>query len=276
MINAILNYTFMQNALLGAILASILTGIIGSIIVEKKLVMLSSGIAHSSFGGIGLGYMLGFDPIYGAFMFSIFSALLIPTIDKKTNTGSDNLIAIIWSFGMALGILFISFTKGYPPDMSSYLFGNILTISTANLYIMLAVTIIVVSLFTTYYNHWKVYLFDSEFAFIIGIKTNLMDYILYVLIGISVVAMVKMVGIILIIALLSIPPSISKFYVTSFKSLILHSIFWGLFLTISGLIVSYYFNIPSGATIIILSVIIYSLSALYKNKFTRNKKTDTD
>ena len=264
MINAIIHYQFMQNAIIGAILASILTGIIGAIIIEKKWIMLSSGIAHSSFGGIGLGYMLHFEPIYGAFLFSILASILIPTIDRKTETGSENLTAMLWSLGMALGILFIAFTPGYPPDMTSYLFGNILTISMKNIIIMLIVTILVTSTLLLFYNYWKAYLFDSEFAFIIGIKTMLMDYVLYFLIAISVVALIKMVGIILIIALMSIPPSIAKFYVTSFRRLITNSIILGLIFSLIGLTISYYYSIPSGATIIIVSIIAYIISMFIK------------
>ncbi|MCK5763241.1 MAG: metal ABC transporter permease [Clostridiales bacterium] len=264
MIDAIINYQFMQNAVIGAVLASILTGIIGAIIVEKKWIMLSSGIAHSSFGGIGLGYMLNFEPIYGAFLFSILASLLIPTIDRRTETGSENLIAMLWSLGMALGILFIAFTPGYPPDMTSYLFGNILTISMKNIIIMLIVTIIVTTTLLSFYNHWKAYLFDSEFAFIIGIKTILMDYVLYFLIAISVVALIKLVGIILIIALMTIPPSIARFYVKSFSRLIIDSIFLGLLFSLLGLTISYYYNIPSGATIIIVSIVAYIISMFIK------------
>ncbi|MBN2259427.1 MAG: metal ABC transporter permease [Clostridiales bacterium] len=264
MINALFHYQFMQNALIGALLASILTGIIGAIIVEKKWIMLSSGIAHSSFGGIGLGYMLNFEPIYGAFLFAIFSSILIPTIDRKTDTGSENLTAMLWSLGMALGIFFIAFTPGYPPDMTSYLFGNILTISFQNIMVMIVVTAIVLTILLSYYNHWKAYLFDHEFAFIIGINTSVMDYVLYFLIAISVVALIKMVGIILIIALLTIPPSIARFYAKSFSRLIIYSMILGFIFSFIGLFISYYYNIPSGATIILVSIIAFVISIFIK------------
>jgi zinc transport system permease protein len=266
MIEAILKYQFLQNALIGVFLASLLTGIIGAIIVEKKWIMISSGIAHSSFGGIGLGYLLGFEPIYGAFMFAIAASLIIPTIDKRTDTGKENLMAMLWSFGMALGILFIAFTPGYPPDMTSYLFGNILTISKANLVMMAVITVIVLTVLIAFYNQWKVHLFDHEFAYILGIKTNLMDYVLYILIAISVVALIKMAGIILIIALLTIPPSIARFYANSFSRMIMLSMGFGFIFALIGLTISYYTNVPSGATIIIVSVVAYILAFIKKKK----------
>lgn len=136
MIEALFKYTFMQNAFIASILTGIVCGIIGTIIVEKRLVSMSGGIAHASFGGIGLGYLLGIEPIIGGLVFAVMSSLGIATIKRKTNTNSDSLIGIFWSVGMALGILFISLTPGYPPDMTSYLFGDILTVSSFYLKIM--------------------------------------------------------------------------------------------------------------------------------------------
>ncbi len=133
-----------------------------------------------------------------------------------------------------------------------------------NIIIMLIVTIIVTTTLLSFYNYWKAYLFDNEFAFIIGIKTILMDYILYFLIAISVVALIKLVGIILIIALMTIPPSIARFYVKSFSRLIIDSVFLGLIFSLLGLTISYYYNIPSGATIIIVSIVAYIISMFIK------------
>lgn len=259
MIDAIVQYQFMRSAVLGVLLAGVLTGIIGAVIVEKRWIMLSSGIAHSSFGGIGLGYLLGFEPIYGAFLFAVLSALVIPAVDRRTDTGSENLTAMLWSFGMALGILFIAFTPGYPPDMTSYLFGNILTISMENLVMMALITSVVVAVLIGFYNTWKVYLFDHEFATIIGLPVKLMDSAVFLLIAVSVVALIKTAGIILIIALLTIPPSIARFFARSFSKLILYSIGLGLGFSLTGLTLSYYTNIPSGATIILVSIATYGL-----------------
>lgn len=129
MIDAILKYTFLQNAIISAVLASIICGIIGTIIVEKKLVMMSGGIAHSAFGGIGMGYFLNIEPIIGALIFAIISSFGIVTIKEKSELNADTIIGMFWTLGMALGIIFISITSGYPPDISSYLFGDILTAS---------------------------------------------------------------------------------------------------------------------------------------------------
>ena len=146
MINAILKYSFLRNALFSAFLASVACGIIGTIIVEKKLVMMSGGIAHTAFGGVGLGYFLNIEPIIGALIFSVASALGITTIKRKIGTDSDTLIGMFWSVGMALGVLFIALTPGYPPDMNSYLFGDILQVTNIDVKIMLILNLIIVGI----------------------------------------------------------------------------------------------------------------------------------
>jgi len=171
MLSSFFEYQFIQNAVLASFLASIVCGIIGVIIVEKKLVMMSGGIAHTSYGGVGLGYLLGFEPIVGAFLISICAALGIGYIRRNNKTRSDVIIGLFWSFGMALGILFIAIMPGYPPDLSSYLFGSILSITKNDLYLISILTLIVVFIITALFSHWKSYLFDEEFAKILGIKT---------------------------------------------------------------------------------------------------------
>lgn len=269
MIESILNYTFMQNAFMAAILSSIVCGIIGTIIVEKKLVSMSGGIAHTSFGGIGLGYLLNIEPIVGGLIFSTFASVSIATLKRKTNTNSDTLIGMFWSAGMALGILFIALTPGYPPDMTSYLFGDILTVSSLYIKIMIALTIVILFFILSIFNYWRSYLFDEEFSKVIGINTIFLEYLLFILIAFSIVILIKVVGIILVIALLTIPPAIAKLYTYNLRNIMIYSILNGIVFSILGLMISYYYNIPSGATIILISVIGYLILAFIK-KYIKN------
>lgn len=269
MIEALFQYTFLKNAFLAAILASIICGIIGTIIIEKKLVMLSGGIAHTSFGGIGLGYYMGKEPIYGALIFSIIAALGISEINRKIETYSDALIGMFWSIGMALGILFIAITPGYPPDMTSYLFGDILTVSSQSIKMMIIIDVITVFVILSLFNYWRSYLFDEEFARVMGIPTVFLEKTLFILIALTIVVLIKVVGIILVIALLTIPPSIAKLISYSLKRIMLISIGLGIILSILGLYLSYKFNIASGATIILVSGIAYFLAVLLKTKIYR-------
>jgi len=257
MIKALFQYAFLQNAVVSAILASIVCGIIGTIIIEKKLVMMSGGIAHTAFGGIGMGYFLNIEPIIGGLIFSVLAALGITTIHRKTNTNSDILIGMFWSFGMAVGILFIAFTPGYPPDMTSYLFGDILAVSRMDLYFIGVLDVIIISVISAYFNTFKAYLFDEEFTSVLGLPTTILEYTLFLLIALTVVILIRVVGIILIIALLTVPPSIAKLFTYNLKKIMLLSMLLGNVFCFLGLWLSYKLHIPSGASIIILSVCIF-------------------
>ena len=269
MITALFKYQFLQNALFSGILASIVCGMIGVIIVEKKLVMMSGGIAHTAYGGVGLGYFAGFEPIIGAFLFSIFAALGIGYINRKDGTRSDVIIGLFWSLGMALGILFIALMPGYPPDLSSYLFGSILSVTKIDLYIMIILTLIVAFVIIALYHNWKAYLLDEEFASIIGIKTAFLDYLLLVLIAMTVVVLIRVVGIILVLALLTAPAAAAGMLTSSLKKRMIYSILLGNIFCMTGLWISYKLNIASGAAIVILSVLCYFI--LYTIRLVRIK-----
>src|SRR6056297_1012039 len=266
MIEAILKYNFLQNAVYSALMASVVCGIIGTIIVEKKLVMMSGGIAHTSFGGVGLGYYLNIEPIFGAMFFALLSSVAIVTIRRKTEVDSDTLIGIMWAMGMSLGILFISFMKGYPPDMSSYLFGDILTVTNLDIKVMLVLVIFVVIAITALFNQWKAYLFDEEFSYVRGLNTNFYEYFLFILIALTVIVLIRVTGIILIIALLTAPPAMARLFTYNFKKIIILAIIFGIIFSILGLWLSYLFNIPSGASIILLIGSTYFLVATIVQK----------
>ena len=259
MINAFFEYQFLQNAFLSGILASIVCGIIGVIIVEIKLVMMSGGIAHTSYGGVGLGYLMGFEPIIGAFLFSICAAFGIGYIKRKGAAHSDVIIGLFWSLGMAMGILFIFLMPGYPPDLSSYLFGSILSITKADLYLMISLTIIVMIVIIVLFNDWKAYLFDEEFASLRGIKTTFLEYLLLVLIAMTVVVLIRVVGIILVLALLTAPAAAAGMFTQSLAKRMLYSAILGIIFCTAGLWISYAINIASGAAIVIFSVLCYFL-----------------
>ncbi|MFA9466810.1 MAG: metal ABC transporter permease [Velocimicrobium sp.] len=233
MIQALFDYQFMQNALIASILASIVCGVIGVIVVEKKLVMMSGGIAHTAYGGVGLGYLLGFEPIIGAFLFSVSAAL---------------------------GIVFIALMPGYPPDISSYLFGNILLVTKAYIYLMIILSFLVVFIVIALFHDWKAYLFDEEFASIIGIKTAFLEYLLLILVAMTVVVLIRVAGIILALALLTAPSAMASLFLKKLMSRMIFAVIFGMLFCISGLRISYTLNIASGACIVILSVVCYFLT----------------
>lgn len=263
MINSLIQYKFLQNAVISAILASVACGIIGSIIIEKRLVMMSGGIAHTAFGGIGLGFFLGIEPIVGAIFVTLCAAMGVVAIKRKTRMNTDIPIGIFWAAGMSLGILFIALSPGYPPDMNSYLFGDILMVSRGNIYIMLSLDLLIVFTVAALFHPLKAYLFDEEFSTVIGIKTAFIEVLLFALIALTVVVVIHVIGIILIMALLTAPPAIARLFTHDLKRLMLYSILLGAFFTLSGLWISYALNIPSGAAIALFISLVYgAVSAL--------------
>jgi zinc transport system permease protein len=264
MFDAILTYRFLQHAILGALLASVACGVIGVVIVEKKLVMMSGGIAHTAFGGIGLSYLLGFNPMIGALLFSAGASAVIATVKRKSPASPDVLIGLFWSVGMALGILFIAFMPGYPPDMTSYLFGDILTISAADLWMMVALDAVIALAVAALYAQIKAFLFDEEFARILGVPAILLEYLVYLLIALTVVVLIRVAGIILIICLLSVPPAIARLLSYDLKKIMGISVGVNALLCLLGLWVSYVLNIASGASIVLLTGLCYGMVLIVK------------
>jgi zinc transport system permease protein len=266
---AALQYEFMRNALLAGLLAAVACGIIGCYVVVKKMVFISGGISHCSFGGIGLGYFLGINPIVGALFFTIASALGMGIVTKRTRLPEDTAIGILWAMGMALGIIFIGLTPGYAPDLFSYLFGNILTVPHSDLIMMLILDVIIISVVFLLYKDFLAISFDEEFGTVVGIPAERLYLILLCLIALTVVVLIRVVGIILVIALLTIPAAMARQFTHSLKKMMLLSILLSAVFAIGGLWLSYELDLASGATIILVSGILFFASLGFSNLRTK-------
>ncbi len=271
MLDLLLNYDFIRNAVIVAVLASIISGIMGTIVVEKRLVSMAGGLAHGAFGGIGLGFFLGVEPIFMGMLFTVLASLGVGRINRTRAEISDTVVSIIWSLGMALGILFIALTPGYPPDMTSYLFGDILTVSSQFVIMNLVLATVVLLLIYLLFNYFKLYLFDEQYASIIGINTVFIENVLYVLIGVTVVVLIKSVGIILSIALLTVPALTAKLFSDKLSKIMFLSVLFSIFYSFLGIYLSYTLNVPSGAAIIIISVFFYGTNALLKKVLVKSR-----
>ena len=258
----ILEYGFMQNAFLAAVLVSVACGLVGTYIVIKRIVFISGGISHAAFGGIGLGYFLGVNPILAAIPFSILSALIMGLTSEKVNVSEDTAIGILWSVGMAIGIIFINLTPGYVPDLLTYLFGSILTVPPSDLIIMFILDLAIVAMVLVFRREFLSICFDDEFSKVIGMHTTIIYLLLLSLVALSVVVLIKVVGVILVIALLTIPAAIAKQYTYNLKMMMMLSVGMGMLLTVGGLYISYIFNLASGATIVLVLGLAFLLSAL--------------
>ncbi|WP_101311406.1 metal ABC transporter permease [Labilibaculum manganireducens] len=255
-------YNFFLNAVGAAILASISCGIIGSYIVARRIVFISGGITHASFGGIGLAWYLGLNPVFGAAVFGVLSALGIEWISKKTDVRQDSVIGILWAFGMALGILFIYMTPGYAPNLMSFLFGNILTVGALDLYLLLGLCVFTIAVFFFLLRPILFVAFDEEFARTQKAPVQFLNYLLISLVALAIVLNIRVVGIILVISFLTIPQTIANMFTNSFKKMIFGSIAFGILGSFIGLLVSYRINAPSGATIIFSFVILFVIAKL--------------
>lgn len=257
-------YDFFLKAFLAAVFASISCGIIGGYIVSRRIVFISGGITHASFGGIGLAFFLGFNPLLGAVLFAVAAALGIQFFTKVAEIREDSSIAIWWSLGMALGIIFVFLTPGYTPNLMSYLFGNILTVTKTELWWMLALNVLIVAFFLLFFNKILYIAFDEEFARTAGLPVALFNYVIITLIALTVVLNIRVVGIILILSLLTVPQATANLYTNDFKRLLVLSSVFAFVGTISGLFISYFLDIPSGAAIIFTLVAIFGVLRLAK------------
>ena len=260
----LLSYEFFRNALLAALLAAVSCGIVGTYIVSKRIVFISGGITHASFGGIGMGYYFGINPILGAAVFAVLSALGIEYSSRKNDIREDSAIAILWALGMAVGVIFIFITPGYAPNLMSYLFGNILTVTATDLYMLLGLTILIILFYILQFKNILYIAFDEEFARARMLPVNMIKYVMICIIALTIVFNIRVVGIILVISLLTIPQTIANMFVKRFLWIMVLSVAIALLGTVTGLLLSYTFDIPSGAAIIFFLVILFFIARLVR------------
>ena len=261
------NYTFFQHALLGSLFASIACGIIGTYIVTRRLVFISGGITHASFGGIGIGLYMGISPILAAAVFSVLSAFGVEWLSKRKDMREDSAIAVFWTFGMAIGIIFSFLAPGFTPDLSAFLFGNILTITLTDIWMLVILSIILIGFFYFFLTPVIYIAFDREYARSQRIPVRLFEYILMMFIALTIVACLRMIGIVLVISLLTLPQMTANLFTHSFKKIIFMSIGIGFISCSGGLLLSYQLQVPSGAAIIFFSILVYAFCKMGKTLY---------
>jgi len=269
LVELLTQFAFIRNMFIAGLLASVACGIIGTYVVVKRLVFISGGIAHTCFGGIGLAYMLGFEPILGAILFAVATAVTVGVTSLKTHVREDSTIGVLWVMGMALGVLFIAKAPGFVPDPMTILFGSILLVVSRDLLFMLALTITIVVIVAFYYKQLLALTFDEEFARISGVPTERLHVLLLVLIALTVVLLLKVVGVVLAIALLTIPSTISGLFTHNMKRMMMLAVLVGMVLVTTGLIVSVQYDVDPGALIVIVSGIGLVLALAGKKLWSR-------
>lgn len=256
----IFQYTFFQNALLAILILSIGCGIVGTYVVTRRLVFIAGGITHASFGGLGIGFYLGIQPTLTALIFAILSAFGVEWVSKRGNIREDSVIAAFWSLGMAIGIIFVFLTPGYTPGLTEFLFGNILTITHSDIWIFSLYTVLLLAFLAFFFKPLIFVAFDRDFAHTRCYPTQLIEYIMMFFISVCIVLSIRLVGVMLMMSLLTIPQNIAMLYRDNFKSIIVVSSIVSIIAGISGLYLSYLLNVPAGACIVFMLVLIFLLA----------------
>ena len=265
------SYGFMRNALLAGVLVSIACGIIGTLVVLNRIVFISGGIAHAAYGGVGIAYFLGADPVLGAVGFSLLSSLAMGLVHRKEGQRADTIIGVMWAIGMAIGIIFLSLSPGYKADLMSYLFGSILAVSTMDLWLMAGIALLSLVFMLLFYWQLLALSFDQTFATVRNVPVGPLYLAMITLIGLTVVIAMRVVGLIMVIALLTIPPAIANLYLKDMRAIMALSATLSLLFCTIGLIISYVLNFPSGAVIILVAGLAYVLAALIRSLLLRRQ-----
>lgn len=264
----VLSFDFMQNALAAGLLASLICGVIGTLVVVNRIVFISGGIAHASYGGVGLAFLLGLPVLPVTAAFTVCMALIMALVTLHARERVDTVIGVIWAAGMALGIILLDLTPGYNVDLMSYLFGSILAVPRSDLWIMAAMAAVVAVMVLVFYRGFTVMSFDEEFARSRGVPVDFLYILLIVMVGLCVVMIIRVVGLILVIALLTIPPFIAERRTRSLKVMMLVFTLLSALFTVTGLFFSYALDLTSGASIIAVAAIGFFVSLLIPQKNT--------
>ena len=255
----------MRNALLAGLLASVICGVIGTFVVVNRIVLISGGIAHAAYGGVGLAFFFGLSPTLCIFGFSLLVSVAMAAVSLKARYRADTIIGVLWAVGMALGVILLDLTPGYNVDLMSYLFGSILTVPTSDLWLMLILNGLIVLTVGYFFRDFVALSYDEDFARVRGVPVNILYFLFMAMIAISVVMVIQVIGLILIIALLTISPYIAEKFSGSLLGMMFYSVLLNLFFTSAGLWLSYSFNLTSGASIIMVGAVCFFISLLIEH-----------
>lgn len=268
-VNVLINQSFMQNAIIIGLLASVACGVMGSYVVVRRIVFISGGISHTVLGGMGIAYYYGYNPLHGAVISALIAALVIGFVSLRYNQYEDTLIGALWAVGMAVGILFIYKTPGYNVDLMSYLFGNILMVEKESVRLLAYLDGLIILSVLLFYKRFLAVCFDEEYSKLQGVGVVSTYLLLLCLIALTVVILIQVVGIILVIALLTLPAATARYYARSLVQMMIIASILGALFTTSGLIVSYEPNLPAGATIVVIAGLAYLLATVLKGLAVR-------
>lgn len=259
-----LDYTFFRYALIGVALIAVSAAMIGTYIITRRLVAISGGITHACFGGLGLGYYLGVNPVAMAAVFAIASSVSVEWMSNRFRLREDSVIAVVWAIGMAIGVLFVFMTPGYVPELNSFLFGNILTITVNDIIIFAAFTLLLLAFFTFNYNRIIACAFDRDFASVTRLPVRFINYSMTVLTAVCIVLTIRLVGVMLLMSMLSLPMMTAEIFQKRFSHMMIASVVISLACSIIGLFVGTLIDVPCSAIIVIVMATMFFLAKIAK------------
>ena len=261
----ILNYTFFLNALLGELFVSLASAIIGTYVVSRRMVFITGGITHACFGGLGLGFYLGINPTLMAGVFAVASAAGVEWLSTKQRVREDSAIGVIWALGMALGTLFLFLSPGYVPELTSFLFGNVLTITRVDIAVFAAYLVLLLLFFVAFYHPIVACAFDSDFAKTRQLPVTAINMTMTIMVALCVVLTIRLIGIMLLLSLLTMPQMIAELFTIRLKTMMAISAAVSLACSVLGLLCSYWLAVPASATIVILLITTYAVARFAKS-----------
>ncbi|MBS7375067.1 MAG: metal ABC transporter permease [Muribaculaceae bacterium] len=260
----ILSYSFFQNALLGVLFVSIAAGIIGTYVVSRRMVFITGGITHACFGGLGLGFFLGINPIAMAAVFAIAAATGVEWMSTRQNVRQDSAIGVIWALGMALGTLFIFLSPGYVPELTSFLFGNVLTITSTDIILFAAYLVVLLAFFAVFYPQILLCAFDPDFAATRRLRVSAINLAMTIMIAICIVLTIRLIGIMLLLSLLTMPQMIAEMFTNRFHHMMIISSLVSIACSVLGIFCSYWIAVPASATIVLTLVAAYAVARIIR------------
>ncbi|MGM9869696.1 MAG: metal ABC transporter permease [Sodaliphilus sp.] len=273
----IFNYTFFQNAIIGIVLVSIASAIVGTYVVCRRMVFVTGGITHASFGGLGLGFYAGMSPALTAGVFAIVSALGVEWLSRSGRVREDSAIGVVWALGMALGTIFIFLTPGYVPELSSFLFGNILTIGTSDLIAFAVYLVVLLAVVIGLFPVIRSCAFDPNFAATQGLPVRSVNLLMTVLTSVCIVLTIRLIGIMLLLSLFTMPQMIAELRTKRMSALIIYAVVISVVCSLVGVALSVMLSVPVSATIVLMLIVVYALARLSvaASRFLGNKKQKT-
>ena len=260
----ILSYSFFQNALLGVLFVSIAAGIIGTYVVSRRMVFITGGITHACFGGLGLGFFLGINPIAMAAVFAIAAATGVEWMSTRQNVRQDSAIGVIWALGMALGTLFIFLSPGYVPELTSFLFGNVLTITSTDIILFATYLVVLLVFFAVFYPQILLCAFDPDFAATRRLRVSAINLAMTIMIAICIVLTIRLIGIMLLMSLLTMPQMIAEMFTNRFHHMMSISSLVSIACSVLGIFCSYWIAVPASATIVLTLVAAYAVARIIR------------